>query len=251
MSSSKRKLSPSPSNPPGKKLHSPNPVFDRRSGLGPYITHPEQFSASIILFYSENFVAIHDLYPKSSVHTLLMPRSEHQNQHPFSALNDPSFLSSVLPQVAKLKEIVASELQRRYGKFSKQDTARNRILNGEASPPENGILPQGRDWSKEVISGIHAHPSMNHLHIHVLSRDRFSECLKNRKHYNSFNTEFFVPVEKFPLSANEVDEWERGGKARKCFESDMKCWRCGKNFGNKFKALKEHLSSEFEEWKRE
>lgn len=31
-------------------------------------------------------------------------------------------------------------------------------------------------------------------------------------------------------------------------KGDMRCWRCGRNFGNKFKALKEHLEKEKEEW---
>lgn len=33
-------------------------------------------------------------------------------------------------------------------------------------------------------------------------------------------------------------------------KGDMKCWRCGKNFGNKFKQLKEHLEVEYEEWRK-
>lgn len=32
-------------------------------------------------------------------------------------------------------------------------------------------------------------------------------------------------------------------------KGDMKCWRCEKGFGNKFKLLKEHLEEEYEEWR--
>ncbi len=40
--------------------------------------------------------------------------------------------------------------------------------------------------------GFHAKPSMDHLHLHVLSTDFLSPCLKTKKHWNSFNTEHFL-----------------------------------------------------------
>lgn len=89
---------------------------------------------------------------------------------------------------------------------------------------------------------------MNHLHIHVISRDHYSDFLKHSKHYNSFNTPFFVDLEAFPL--NEHDDRRHPGREG-YLKSDLKCWRCGQNFGNKFARLKEHLAVEFEEWKSE
>lgn len=41
--------------------------------------------------------------------------------------------------------------------------------------------------------GYHAEPSMQQLHLHVISMDFNSPSLKTKKHWNSFNTEFFVP----------------------------------------------------------
>ncbi|XP_001373180.2 aprataxin isoform X1 [Monodelphis domestica] len=43
--------------------------------------------------------------------------------------------------------------------------------------------------------GYHAVPSMNHLHLHVISQDFDSPCLRNKKHWNSFNTEYFLESE--------------------------------------------------------
>lgn len=40
--------------------------------------------------------------------------------------------------------------------------------------------------------GFHAHPSLVRLHMHVISDDFKSPCLKNKKHWNSFTTEFFI-----------------------------------------------------------
>ena len=91
--------------------------------------------------------------------------------------------------------------------------------------------------------GVHAHPSMAHLHIHVLSVDRVSECMKHRKHYNSFATPFFVRLEEFPLA-----EGDRGRGAY--LENELVCWRCGRGFGRGFARLKRHLQEEFEGWKR-
>lgn len=44
--------------------------------------------------------------------------------------------------------------------------------------------------------GFHVNPSMNRLHLHVISKDHDSSYLRHRKHYNSFTTPFFVPVDK-------------------------------------------------------
>ncbi|KAF8849944.1 HIT domain-containing protein [Acephala macrosclerotiorum] len=242
----KRKASPSTSEP-AKKPYNKN-LISRRDGLDDYILHPETYSSSRVIYYDSSFVAIHDLYPKSSVHALLLPRSNHKQMHPFDAFEDPSFLSSVLEQVAKLRHIVAKELQRKYGRFSKQDIPREAVLNGKVPLPDNDELPIGRDWEKEVMAGVHARPSMNHLHVHILSIDRYSECLKHRKHYNSFATGFFVPIEDFPLTKEDV---RRHPGKEGYLEEDLKCWRCGRNFGNKFARLKEHLAEEFDTWKRE
>jgi len=87
---------------------------------------------------------------------------------------------------------------------------------------------------------------MNHFHVHVLSREMNSACVKHKKHYLSFQTSFFVGIDEFPLE-------EGSGRLRPGDwpSWDMVCWRCGRNFGNKFKALKEHLEEEINEWKRE
>ena len=43
--------------------------------------------------------------------------------------------------------------------------------------------------------GFHAHPSMRQLHLHCISHDMAGTALKNKKHYNSFTTAFFVPID--------------------------------------------------------
>ena len=199
-----------------------------------------------MVYYNDSFVAINDLYPKSSVHCLILPRSEkHTHLHPFEAFEDAEFLAAARVEAKRLKSMVAKELQRKYGTSSKQDEPREAILNGEVDADE---LPEGRDWEMEVRVGIHARPSMSHLHIHVISLDRHSECLKHKKHYNSFATPFFVDLEDFPLAEDDV---RRHPEKEGYLQGDMKCWRCGRNYGNRFARLKEHLEMEFEEWRKE
>ncbi|KAL9137813.1 MAG: hypothetical protein Q9175_000985 [Cornicularia normoerica] len=226
-------------------------TFLGRDGLGAYIASPASFPASRVIYHNEKWVVINDLFPKSSVHILLLPRDpSKQLLHPFEAFEDPDFLKEVQVEVQKLRRLVAKEMHRRFGKFSALDQKRQKgidALDGD-SDSESQHLPIGRDWSQSVISGIHAGPSMNHLHIHILSVDRHSECMKHRKHYNSFSTPFLIDVEDFPLNRN--DDRRHPGTAG-YMERDLKCWRCGKLFGNKFSRLKEHLDEEFDEWKKE
>ncbi|KAI9816877.1 MAG: aprataxin-like protein [Pycnora praestabilis] len=233
-----------PTTPTKAKKPAPN-VFAGRDGLGAYIQDPASFPPQRVIYYTEKWVVINDLYPKSSIHILLLPRDSSKNLlHPFDAFEDPTLRSEVQAEVKKLRVLVAKELQRKYGKYSAQDRDREAALEAEKSPD---VLPKGRHWEKDVISGIHAGPSMNHLHVHVMSIDRMSECLRHRKHYNSFNTPFLIDVGDFPLAKNDV----RRRSENHYLESDLRCWRCGKNFGNKFARLKEHLADEFEVWKRE
>ena len=217
-----------------------------RDGLLPYITSPASFPAQRVLRYNDAFVTIRDLYPKSTVHLLLLPRDPAlYRQHPFDALADPSFLAAVRTQVTELTALVASELRRLFGADSAADAARNAALDADEPPPD---LPPGRDWGSEVMAGVHASPSMNHMHVHVLSRDRWSGALKHRKHYNSFSTGFFVPVGDFPLEGADP---RRAPGQEGYLGRELVCWRCGWNFGKRFAELRAPLGVEFAAWRRE
>ncbi|KNG46646.1 HIT-like protein [Stemphylium lycopersici] len=191
-----------------------------------------------------------------SVHFLLIPRKQaYYTQHPLHALStDPAFLTTVRTRTTRLMDLAADELRRQYGDSSVSDKPYNSalevLMSSTPDPPSPSqraaLLPPGRDWHKEIVAGVHTHPSMNHLHIHVFSRDMYSPWVKHKKHYLSFNTSFLVRLHEFPLENGDPrfkpGDWPAW---------DMTCWRCGRNFKNKFKALKEHLEEEFQEWKKE
>ncbi|KAJ9212600.1 hypothetical protein DTO166G4_5819 [Paecilomyces variotii] len=219
--------------------------FRVRDALGAYISKPESYPSSTVVYYDDDFVALHDRYPKSSLHLLLLPRDPSKFRlHPFEAFEDREFLEKVKVEVKKLRTLAAGELRRKYGKESRLEKARQEAMDADPPPEE---LPPGRNWEAEIMSGIHAHPSMNHLHIHVLSVDRHSECLKHKKHYNSFSTPFFIDINDFPLAKDDV---RRHPGREGYLKRDYVCWRCKKNFGNRFTELKRHLDQEYEEWKR-
>ncbi|XPS70180.1 hypothetical protein M3J09_002420 [Ascochyta lentis] len=229
--------------------------FDARDGLGVYIERPETNPEGLVVEYDDEFVVINDKFPKASVHLLLIPRNpSYYDQHPLHVLStDPAFLAKVRKRVDRLKILAASELRRKYGRHSTADapyqSALEELMSSPDPPPpeqRDALPPSGRDWLSEIKAGAHTHPSMNHMHIHVMSREMHSLCLKHKKHYLSFNSSFFVDVEDFPLEDGSArfhpGDWPSW---------DMKCWRCGENYKNKFAKLKGHLEGEFEEWRKE
>ncbi|KAL4990854.1 HIT-like domain-containing protein [Aspergillus falconensis] len=220
-------------------------VFYARDGLGAYIAKPESYPPSTVVYHNDEFVVIHDMFPKSTLHLLLLPRDPEKTLvHPVEAFDDAVFLKKVKDEVKKVRTLAAGELRRKYGKYSARDRERREALDAE--PPVD-CLPAGRDWEQDIMCGIHAHPSMNHLHVHVISRDRYSDRLKHRKHYNSFSTPFFIDINDFPLAR---DDPRRNPDRQGYLRRDFVCWRCGRDFGSKFTALKKHLEEEFDEWKR-
>ncbi|KAL4871054.1 hypothetical protein BDV12DRAFT_194696 [Aspergillus spectabilis] len=220
-------------------------VVHPRGALGAYIAKPESYPPNVVVYHNDDFVVIHDLFPKATLHLLLLPRDPTKTLlHPTEAFDDAEFLGKVKEEVKKVRTLAAGELRRRYGKYSARDRERQEVLDAE---PPSETLPVGRNWEEDVMCGIHAHPSMNHLHVHIMSVDRYSDRLKHRKHYNSFSTPFFVDIDDFPLAEDDPRrDPDRQGYLRRNFI----CWRCGCDFGNQFTALKRHLEEEFDEWKR-
>lgn len=216
-----------------------------KEALGAYIKKPESYNSNVVIYHNDDFVVLHDKFPKSTLHLLLLPRDPTKTRlHPFDAFEDSEFLAKVRAETNKLRKLAAGELRRMYGKESAQEQARQAALKADPPPDE---LPPGRDWEREIMCGVHAVPSMDHLHVHVISVDRYSRRLKHRKHYNSFATPFFVPIDDFPLASDDV---RRYPTRERYLQRDFVCWRCGKNYGSHFVELKKHLEDEFHRWKK-
>ena len=94
-------------------------------------------------------------------------------RHPFDALRG-DFLRQTRKKVTSLMPLLEAECTRLFGS-----------------------LLENKSWSDVFEIGVHALPSMNHLHIHILTPDHISPNLKTKDHYNSFTTEFFVSLSSF------------------------------------------------------
>lgn len=92
--------------------------------------------------------------------------------------------------------------------------------------------------------GYHAIPSMSHVHLHVISQDFDSPCLKNKKHWNSFTTDYFInskDVLQMLESDGQVSVKEGTSELLKL---PLRCHICHRELQT-IPALKEHLKTHF------
>ena len=194
------------------------------NGFESYVNCPQNHPN--VLGFNNEFVIVRDIYPKATVHLLIIPRDPIKMlQHPFVAFRDEVFLSKCKEEALKWRTVAAE------------------MLKDIICPPE--LLRPNDDWRSEIRVGIHSAPSMDHLHIHVISRDFHSNFLRLKTNYTAFTTVFFVELERFPLTSVEEGECEHDPRRR-----EMICWRCGSTF-KKFDSLKTHLEEEFVAWKND
>lgn len=145
-----------------------------RDALQSYIDNPERHKDQV-LWSNEDVVIIKDLYPKSTFHYLILPKL-HTHEHPLHAFKKNELFYQKVENYVKLTKEILRQSLNKHDTFAKLDG-------------ENFV-------STFVKVGVHSIPSLRNLHIHVISKDFHSPRLKNKKHYNSFNTDFFVDFEK-------------------------------------------------------
>ena len=159
----------------------------------------------MIVKEDDKIVIIKDAYPKAKHHFLVLPRD---NISSLRALN-PSHVS-LLQSMLELGKSLESELT-------------------------------AKDPSLRFQHGYHAVPSMTRLHMHIISRDFNSPCLKTKKHWNSFTTKFFLPAEDVigrlrTYGKVEVDK----ARYEEILKSPLKCHVCHASCQNMPK-LKDHI----------
>ncbi|XP_013146768.1 PREDICTED: aprataxin [Papilio polytes] len=158
--------------------------------------------ADLIYKDSDRIVVIRDKYPKAKIHFLVLPKE-----------NITSIYKLTTKDVALLQE---------FGEILKmiQIEHKNHHLN----------------------AGFHAVPSMQRLHMHIISKDMVSPCLKTKVHWNSFTTALFKPY-------NDVlEELKKYGSIKEVANEEyktlksapLKCNQCSYVPKN-IPQLKEHL----------
>lgn len=101
----------------------------------------------------DKIVVIKDKYPKAHYHFLVLPK---ENIHS-------------IKEVQKKHEDLLEHMEK---------------VGQEVADKQEG---------HEFMLGYHVVPSMHRLHLHVISTDFDSACLKNKYHWNSFTTDYFRP----------------------------------------------------------
>ena len=148
-------------------------------------------------------VVIRDKYPKARHHYLVLPRERIDR---------------------------ASELHRRHLPLLRHLRQVGERLAGDRHP------------ECEFRLGYHARPSMGQLHLHVVSQDFVSDALKTKRHWNSFNTEFFVPAAEVERQLEEEGRVREMAvdRAKELLGKELQCHKCNYRPKN-MPDLKNHL----------
>ncbi|KAF6170376.1 hypothetical protein GIB67_014306 [Kingdonia uniflora] len=166
--------------------------------------NPERHK-NILIEILDDVVVLNDLYPKAEKHLLVLARKDG------------------LDRLADVRE--------------------------EHLPLLKTMHDVGEKWAKKFLSedpslifrlGYHSDPSMRQLHLHVISQDFNSTHLKNKKHWNSFNSLFFLD------SVNVIEEISKHGRPKlndgdNLLAMELRCHRCRSAHPN-IPRLKSHIS---------
>lgn len=167
--------------------------------------HPEKHKNDVIESL-DDVVVLHDLYPKAEKHLLVVARAAGLDQ-----------LADVRPEHLQLLRTMHNV---------------------------------GLKWAEKFLTeneslvfrlGYHSAPSMRQLHLHVISQDFDSKNLKNKKHWHSFTSPFFLD------SVDVIEEVSQQGKAtlnndEKYLTKELRCHRCRSAHPN-IPRLKSHISN--------
>eukprot|EP01089_Gocevia_fonbrunei_P003550 TRINITY_DN1353_c0_g1_i3.p1 TRINITY_DN1353_c0_g1~~TRINITY_DN1353_c0_g1_i3.p1 ORF type:complete len:193 (+),score=19.25 TRINITY_DN1353_c0_g1_i3:1471-2049(+) len=174
------------------------------NALADYIQNPERHKDSIYE-HNSDLIVIFDAYPKAKKHLLILPTKLING---FSEL-DLKDIELITKMKLKAEEIA-----------------------GKLTAADSSLCFQ---------IGFHAIPSMRQLHLHLISTDFDSPCLKNKKHWNSFTSNFFITVDDF------ITRLKNDGQIRfdaKTYENLLKqpllCHRCSQ-MQKTIPALKKHI----------
>ncbi|GFO47443.1 Aprataxin [Plakobranchus ocellatus] len=114
-------------------------------------------------------------------------------------------------------------------------------------PLLNHIQKKGEEIAKRANEelkfrfGYHAVPSMSHLHMHVISQDFNSPCLKTKKHWNSFTSAYFVDSEDVIKQIRQKGQFSPDvNRMNDLLKSELRCHVCKRLFPT-IPSLKAHI----------
>ncbi|KAK6943461.1 Aprataxin, C2HE/C2H2/C2HC zinc finger [Dillenia turbinata] len=166
---------------------------------------PERHKNDVLEITNE-FVVVNDLYPKAKRHILVLARKKG------------------LDCLADVRE---------------EDLVLLRKMHAKGLEWIQMFLLE--DESLIFRLGYHSVPSMRQLHLHVISQDFDSKHLKNKKHWNSFNSAFFHD------SFDVIHEVSTKGRVileddEQLLSKELRCHRCQSAHPN-LPRLKSHIGN--------
>lgn len=128
------------------------------------------------------------------------PNNSHWALGLLDSMNDPELQVDTDDKVVVIKDKYP-KAKHHYLVLPKEDISDLKNLKREHVP----LLKHMEDMGQKVIEkmndgtsfkiGYHARASMQRLHLHVISTDMNSPCLKTKKHWITFTTGFFLEAE--------------------------------------------------------
>lgn len=166
------------------------PVNKWQDALARYADYPES-AGSALTYCDDSVIVIRDAYPKARLHLLVVART--------NVAAPLDLKSGHVPLLQHMKQVASD------------------ILSNESQNP------------RDVQIGFHAAPSMRRLHMHVISQDFESTCLKTKKHWISFtNTDFFLNIDFViqELETKDGLDYEMEDKHNLLKTSGLICPKC-------------------------
>jgi len=183
-----------------------------KNALSVYVERPRDTKWAPCIFYEDDqFVIIYDRYFKAKIHLLILPKTKVQSVYDLDPTNG-QHIALIEGMIARAKWI------------------------------EQGLCRRDSGAGSAIRFGFHAIPSMNLLHLHVISDDMDSDNVKNKKHYLSFQSDYFVPGRAMLRILKEEQRAFTVNTAyyKALLKQSLKCHKCGHGIRT-IPALKKHL----------
>lgn len=190
-----------------------------RFAFVPFIKSPEKYP-NIVLYYDETVCIIKDAFPKGKVHLLILPRHDNLTKmKPQEAFKEEQKIELIQPYVEQATEMARKLFRKEWKRID------------------------GKDEEVEILVCCHSVPSLNNLHIHVMTKDMCGTHMKNKKHFNSFQTNFAIKFDEFPLKDDDFRMYDKT-KCEMLLKQDLVYHKV--NYKGSFKKLQWKLQEDFD-----
>ncbi|TRY77714.1 hypothetical protein DNTS_029095, partial [Danionella cerebrum] len=191
--------------PPSKKMVVPSADKPDSGGHWSQGLKVSMQDPKMQMYKDDKVVVIKDKYPKARHHWLVLP---------WSSISSLKVLCSEHVELLKHMQLVGQQMVQ-------------------------GCLDR---HTLRFRMGYHAIPSMSHIHLHVISQDFDSPCLKNKKHWNSFTTDYFIESQDLIAMLEQDGKVSVKEGASEFLKLPLRCHVCKKEQPT-IPKLKDHLKT--------